>query len=150
MPRRPRSAPEPDLFSEEPLLPAPMRPKKLPVATSPDRHKPISVADIERAIGDWSNDDLEQLRAIATQEAQRRGLLPADAAPSPSAADGQAPAEQASQRHKRADLVQEIAPGQVSAVRAASEAGMKLSRIAREFGLPLGAIKQILTPSGSS
>jgi LysM repeat protein len=147
MPRRPRSVPEPDLFSHQPVLPAPMRPKKLPVATSTDRHKAVSVADIERAVGGWSNDDLEQLRSIATHEAQRRGLLSAEAAHSPSDVDTKAPAEQAGRRHKTAGLVQEIAPGQVSAIRAASEAGMKLSRIAREFGVPLLQIKQILGSS---
>ncbi|HYZ21969.1 MAG TPA: hypothetical protein VE690_07415 [Rhodopila sp.] len=101
-------------------------------------------------IGEWSNEDLEQLRALATHEARRRGLVPVEAAHPPSDADTEKPAEQASQRHRGADLVQEIAPGQVSAIRAASEAGMKLSRIAREFGIPLAKIKQILGASGSS
>jgi LysM repeat protein len=42
-------------------------------------------------------------------------------------------------------LAKGLAPGKVNAIRAASQAGVKLSKIAQEFGLPLAAVKRIIT-----
>ena len=51
-----------------------------------------------------------------------------------------------STRQRRPELLAKgLAPGKVNAIRAASQAGVKLSKIAQEFGLPLAAVKRIIT-----
>jgi LysM repeat protein len=47
-------------------------------------------------------------------------------------------------------LAKGLAPGKVNAIRAASQAGVKLSKIAQEFGLPLAAVKRVIAASTAS
>jgi hypothetical protein len=154
MPRRSPSASEPDLFGPGPAAPRPALPVEPRAATLPGAEPATSVDDIGRAIAGWSDDELERLRAVVAGELRRRGLLraePARAPPSASGAEGAA--GQAARQRGRGAPVQEVAPGQASAIRAASQAGMGLGKIAREFGLPVATVKRVLSapaPTGST
>jgi LysM repeat protein len=150
MPRRSRPTSEPDLFSLKPAAPRPLPPAELQAAILPDVKPAISIDDLGRMIAGWSDAEVEQLRVMVTNEIQRRGFLPAEPMhASPSAAEVERAAGETVRQRKREDSVQEVAPGQVSAIRAASQAGMALGKIAREFGLPLATIKRILDISAS-
>jgi hypothetical protein len=151
MPRRSRPASEPDLFSLEPALPKPAPLAKPEAMDLPDTKPGISIDGLGRMIVDWSNAEVEQLHVMLTNEIHRRGLLPGESVhASPSAAEAKSAAGQTVRQRKQEVPVHEVAPGQVSAIRAASQAGMTLSEIAREFGLPLATIKRILGVSASS
>jgi hypothetical protein len=150
MPRRSRPAAEPDLFSLEPARPRLAPPAELKAASLPGPKLAISIDDLGQVIAGWSDAEVEQLHVMLTNEIHRRGLLLVESVhASPSAAEVKSAAGQAVRKRKHEDSVQEVAPGQVSAIRAASQAGMKLSKIAREFGLPLATIKRILSVSAS-
>jgi hypothetical protein len=142
MARRVRTASEPDLFSIDtvPNAPTPTLAPTTPVG-SPD----IIADDLERVIVRWSDDAVERLVVVVTAEARRRGLLPPEQAPKRTAAGGR-PARQRRPEH----VAEGLAPGQVSAIRAAGQAGVKLSTIAREFSLPLAAVKRVIAGTTSS
>jgi len=111
----------------------------------------ISIDDLGRMIAGWSDDEVEQLRIMVINEIQRRGLPPVGSVRAPpSAIEAKSAAGQAVRQRKQEVPVQEVAPGQVSAIRAASQAGMTISEIAWEFGLPSTTIKRILGVSASS
>jgi LysM repeat protein len=154
MPRRSRPAAEPDLFSLDPAPPRPAPPAEPRAATSPGAEPATSVDDIGRAIAGWSDDELERLRAVVAGELRRRGLLRAEPAHAPPSASGvKSAAGQAARQRRHGASVQEVAPGQASAIRAASQAGMGLGKIAREFGLPVATVKRVLStlaPTGST
>jgi hypothetical protein len=92
-------------------------------------------------IARWSDDKVERLRGVVAAEARRRGLLPPE---------GNAGAGLSIRQRKPELLVEGLAPGKVNAIRAASQAGVKLSRIAREFGLPVAAVKRVIATSTGS
>jgi hypothetical protein len=145
MPRRARPISEPDLFSIEtvPRTPAPPAtpPAPMPAAGSLD----ISPEDFGRMIVRWSDDEVERLRGVVAAEARRRGLLPPERDPKGDASAGR------SIRQRRPELLAKgLAPGKVNAIRAASQAGVKLSKIAQEFGLPLAAVKRVIAASTGS
>src|SRR4051812_1821667 len=122
MPRRSRPASEPDLFSLEPALPKPAPPAELKAADLPDTKSAISIDGLGRMIAGWSDNEVEQPRVMVTSEALRRGLPAVESAHSlPSPADAQSPPGRVVRQPQPDDRVQEIAPGQVSAVRAASQ-----------------------------
>jgi hypothetical protein len=136
MARRARPASEPDLFSTVPNAPTPTA-----SVGSPD----IIPADLERVIVRCSDQAVERLVVVVTTEARQRGLLPPEQAPKDNA-DGGRPI-----RQKRPGHVGEgLAPGRLSAIRAAGQAGVKLGKIAREFGLPLAAVKRVIAGTASS
>jgi hypothetical protein len=143
MPRRARPISEPDLFSIEsvPRTPMPPATPPTPVAESLE----ISPEDFGRMIARWSDDEVERLRGVVAVEARRRGLLPPERKPVGNASAG------LSIRQRKPELLAEgLAPGKVNAIRAASQAGIKLSKIAQEFGLPLAAVKRVVAaPTGS-
>jgi len=144
------------LFSLGPALPRPAPLAEPRAAILPDAEPATSVDDIGRAIAGWSNDELERLRVMVTSELRRRGLLRVESAHAPpSAAEAKAKgaAGQAARQRRHGASVQEVAPGQASAIRAASQAGMGLGKIAREFGLPLATVRRVLSalaPTGST
>jgi LysM repeat protein len=78
-------------------------------------------------------------------EARRRGLLPPKQDQKGDASAGR------SMRQRRPGLLaKNLAPGKVNAIRAASQAGVKLSKIAQEFGLPLATVKRVIAGSAAS
>jgi hypothetical protein len=113
----------------------------MPAAGSLD----ISPEDFGRMIVRWSDDEVERLRSVVAAEARRRGLLPPERDPKGDASPGRAV------RQRRPELLAKgLAPGKVNAIRAASQAGVKLSKIAQEFGLPLAAVKRVIAASTGS
>ena len=124
---------------------APTPPVKPLAAITPVGSPNIIPDDFERAIVRWSDDEVERLVVVVTAEAQRRGLLPPEQAPKNNAAGGR-PIRQRTPEH----VAEGLAPGQVSVIRAAGQAGVKLSKIAREFGLPLAAVKRVIADTASS
>lgn len=145
MARRARPASEPDLFSIDTVLNAPAPPVRPLAPTTPVASPDIIPDDFERVIVRWSDDAVGRLVVVVTAEARRRGLLPPEQAPKNNAAGGRLI------RQRRPEHVAEgLAPGQVSAIRAAGQAGVKLSKIAREFGLPLAAVKRVIAGTASS
>lgn len=112
-------------------------------AIVPESLPNISPQDVELVITRWTDEQVEKLRLFVTDEARRRGLLP----PEP-ASDRDIPTSQRTVRQRRPEvLVEGLAPGQVSAIHQASQAGVKLGKIAQEFGLPLATVKQIIATS---
>jgi hypothetical protein len=138
--RRARPISEPDLFSIE-TVPRTPAPPATPAAGSLN----INPEDFGRMIVRWSDDEIERLRIVLAAEARRRGLLPPERKPEGDASAGR------SIRQRRPELLAKgLAPGKVNAIRAASRAGVKLSKIAQEFGLPLAAVKRVIAaPTGS-
>jgi hypothetical protein len=102
----------------------------------------ISPEDFRRIIVRWSDDEIRRLRDIVAAETHRRGLLPPE-----QDAKGDASAGRSRQPEL---LAKGLAPGKVNAIRAASQAGVKLSKIAQEFGLPLAAVKRVIAASTAS
>ena len=94
-------------------------------------------SDFGRVIVSWSDVEVEQLHRIVTEEARRRRLVSAKYDPKGDAAGR-------SVRQPRSDALDRLATGQVSAIRAASGAGVKLGTIARQFGLPLATVKRVI------
>ena len=136
MARRARPASEPDLFSIDTVPNAPTPPVRPFTSATPVGSPDITPDDFERVIVLWSDDAVERLVVVVTAEARRRGLLPPEQAPKNNAARG---------RLRRPEYVAEgLAPGRISAIRAAGQAGVKLNKIAREFGLPLAAVKRVI------
>ena len=113
--------------------------------TTPVGSPDIIPDDVERVIVRWSDEAVERLVVVATAEARRRARLLPEQAPKNTAAGGR-PMRQRRPEHVAAGL----APGQVSAIRAAGQAGVKLGKIAREFGLPLAAVKRVIAGTTSS
>jgi hypothetical protein len=105
----------------------------------------FSPEDLGRLIVRWSDDEVERLRGVVATEARRRGLLPPERKPEGDASAGR------SIRQRRPELLAKgLAPGKVNAIRAASQAGVKLSKIAQEFGLHLAAVKRVIAASTGS
>jgi len=105
----------------------------------------ISPEDFRRMIVRWSDDEIERLRDAVAAEARRRGLLPPKHDQKDDASAGRSIRQR---RHER--LAKDLAPGKVNAIRAASQAGVKLGKIAQEFGLPLATVKRVIAGSAVS
>ena len=107
---------------------------------------PDTIPDtFERVIVRWSDDEVERLVVVVIAEARRRGLLPPEQAPKNNAARGRL-----IQQRRPEQVAEGLAPGRISAIRAAGQAGVKLNKIAREFGLSLAAVKRVITGTASS
>jgi hypothetical protein len=145
MARRARPASEADLFSTDVVPNAPTPPVRLLAPTTPVGSPEIVPDNLERVIVRCSDEAVERLVVVVTAEARRRGLLPPEQTPKNNAA-GSRPIRQRRPGH----VAEGLAPGQLSAIRAAGQAGVKLSKIAREFGLPLAAVKRVLAGTTSS
>ena len=139
MARRARPASVPDLFSNDTVPNAPTPPVRPLASVTPAGSPDIIPDDFERVIVLWSDDAVERLVVVVTAEARRRGLLPPEQAPKNNAARGRL-----IQQRRPEHVAEGLAPGRISAIRAAGQAGVKLNKIAREFGLPLAAVKRII------
>ena len=139
MARRARPASVPDLFSNDTVPNAPTPPVRPLASVTPAGSPDIIPDDFERVIVLWSDDAVERLVVVVTAEARRRGLLPPEQAPKNNAARGRL-----IQQRRPEQVAEGLAPGRISAIRAAGQAGVKLNKIAREFGLPLAAVKRVI------
>ena len=129
----------PDLFSNDTVPNAPTPPVRPLASVTPAGSPDIIPDDFERVIVLWSDDAVERLVVVVTAEARRRGLLPPEQAPKNNAARGRL-----IQQRRPEQVAEGLAPGRISAIRAAGQAGVKLNKIAREFGLPLAAVKRVI------
>ena len=126
----------PNLFStvfprEPSLLPSnPPIPTADNAASSP-RH--VLPSDLPAAIKHLNDQELEQLLVVVIAEQQRRGKKPPSHAKTPS----KRPVESASVS---------LTPGKLSAVRAAFKAGVRPSKIAKQFGISQSDVRKVLAP----
>jgi hypothetical protein len=151
MPRRLQPISQPDLFSGETFASTSPSPQQSLPAITAKAARAIRIEDVGRVMTDWSDDEIERLRLMVTGEARRRGLLSAEPDPLPVQDVGDATPNRRTVRQRKPEvLIQGLAPGQVSAIQMAAQAGIKLSKIAHEFGLPVAAIKQVLAASTAS
>src|SRR5260221_13335537 len=122
----------PDLFSapaREPSLlpPNPPIPTADNAASSP-RH--VLPSDLPAAIKHLNDQELEQMLAAVTAEQQRRGKNPP---PSHAKTPSKSPAEA---------VAVSLTPGKLSAVRAAFKAGVRPSKIAKQFGISQSDVRK--------
>jgi hypothetical protein len=123
----------PDLFSmphreHAALPPNPPIPTADKAASSP-RH--VLPSDLPAAIKHLSDQELDQLQAAVTTEQQRRGKKPPVSDKTPS---------------KRAEAAAvSLTPVKLNAVRAAFKAGVRPSKIAKQFGIPQSDVRKALS-----
>jgi hypothetical protein len=123
----------PDLFSmphrEHAALPPNPKPTAGKAASSP-RH--ILPSDLPAAIKYLNDQELDQLQAAVTTELQRRGKKP----PSP-------------EKTKRVEAAAvSLTPTKLNAVRAAFKAGVRPSKIAKQFGIPQSDVRKVIASEG--
>jgi hypothetical protein len=104
------------------------QPLPTPKPTTPSRH--ILPSDLPSAIKHLSDQELDQLEAAVTAEQQRRGKKP----PAP---------EKTVCKRTEAPAVT-LTPGKLNAVRAAFKAGVTLSKISKQFGIPQAVVRKAL------
>jgi hypothetical protein len=115
--------------------------KEAPADTVTQRH--VLPRDLPNAVKYLTDTELELLITTSVQEAKRRGRLPPSAQPNPT---DEPVAKQSSSRHKGQTEVANVSltRGQVTAVRAATKAGIKPSQIARQFGISPLDVRKVL------
>jgi hypothetical protein len=116
-------------------------PRRHPPTPATQRH--VLPRDLPNAVKYLTDTELDLLITTSVQEAKRRGRLPPSAQPNPT---NEPVAKQSSSRHKEQTEVANVSltRGQVSAVRAATKAGIKPSQIARQFGLSQSDVRKVL------
>ena len=131
MGRRPIKSMIPDLFSmphreHAALPPNPPKPTADNAASSPQHVLP---SDLPAAIKYLNDQELDQLQAAVMSEQLRRGKKP----PSP-------------EKIKRAEAAATVSltPTKLNAVRAAFKAGVRPSKIAKQFGIPQSDVRKAL------
>jgi predicted DNA-binding protein (UPF0251 family) len=121
----------PDLVST--VLPRePSSPPLNPPASSP-RH--VLPSDLPAAIKHLNDQELEQLMAAVTAEQARRGKKPPSHAKTPSKGPLEA-------------VAVSLTPGKLNAVRAAFKAGVRPSKIAKQFGISQSDVRKVLAGEG--
>jgi hypothetical protein len=124
----------PDLFSmphrdQAALPPNPPIPLADKAASSPQHVLP---SDLPAAIKHLNDQELDQLQAAVTAEQLRRGKKP----PSP-------------EKSKRAEAaIVSLTPTKLNAVRAAFKAGVRPSKIAKQFGIPQAVVQKVIGSEG--
>lgn len=153
MGRDPAEPAVPDLFSTDEAkaaVPSPPTVGTTKKATEPAAQRHILPKNLRHAVSQLSDGELDELFAVAFDEAKRRGRLPrsvrADLAPL-----ARRPSELASNRMPPTDKRRQVAivevsltRGQVNAIRAAFKAGISPPRIARQFGVSLSNVRKAL------
>jgi hypothetical protein len=99
-------------------------------AASSPRH--ILPSDLPAAIKHLNDQELDQLQAAVTAEQLRRGKKP----PSP-------------EKTKRVEAATvSLTPTKLNAVRAAFKAGVRPSKIAKQFGIPQAEVRKVIAREG--
>lgn len=128
----------PDLVStvlpREPSLPPLNSPTtSADSAASSPRH--VLPSDLPAAIKHLNDQEFEQLLAAVTAEQKRRGKKPPSHAKTPSKVPVEA-------------VAVPLTPGKLSAVRAAFKAGVRPSKIAKQFGVSQSDVRKVLAGEG--
>ena len=154
MGRDPAGQPTLDLFLTGSVRDASPPPKPRPTEpaadTSSQRH--VLPKNLRHAVKQLSDGELDELFEAAFDETKRRGRLPwsigAESTSSRRPSDLQA--KRKAVRQRNADITEvPLARGQVNAVRAAFEAGITPSRIARQFGISQSNVQKALASDES-
>jgi hypothetical protein len=124
----------PDLFSmphrEHAALPPNPPIRTADSAASSPPH--VLPSNLPAAIKHLSDQELDQLQAAVTTELQRRGKKP----PSP-------------EKTKRVEAAAvSLTPTKLNAVRAAFKAGVRPSKIAKQFGIPQSDVRKVIASEG--
>jgi hypothetical protein len=108
-----------------------------PIRTADNGSSPRHVlpSDLPAAIKHLNDQELGQLMAAVTAEQERRGKK----SPSHAKTAGKRPVEAASVS---------LTPGKLSAVRAAFKAGVRPSKIAKQFGVSQSDVRKVLAGEG--
>jgi hypothetical protein len=125
----------PDLFSTAlPRQPSSLPPNPpTPIADNAASTPPhVLPSDLPAAIKHLNDQELEQMLAAVTAEQQRRGKKPP---PSHAKTPSKSPVEA---------VAVSLTPGKLSAVRAAFKAGVRPSKIAKQFGIPQSDVRKVL------
>jgi hypothetical protein len=126
----------PDLFSttssREPL-PATKQ------GSSAQEQRHVLPKDLPNAVKHLNDRELDLLIAACLEEAKRRGRTP----PSDQTVERASPTGKSS-RKGQVEAMVSLTHGQINAVRAAFKAGIKPSRIARQFGISQSDVKKVL------
>jgi hypothetical protein len=139
MGREPAERIAPDLFptATASALPAP----KAMTESEPQRY--VLPKNLRNAVKYLSDAELDLMHAATVEEIKRRGRTPKSAEtdlPVPPDLTKSPPTKTAKLDAAEVSLTR----GQVNAVRSAFKAGIRPSRIAREFGIPLSDVRQAL------
>ena len=102
-------------------------------AASSPRH--VLPSDLPAAIKHLNDQELEQLMAAVTAEQARRGKKPPSHAKTPSKGPLEA-------------VAVSLTPGKLNAVRAAFKAGVRPSKIAKQFGISQSDVRKVLAGEG--
>jgi hypothetical protein len=149
--------PMPDLFSTDRVREVAPTPTQqgwdTTVAPDASSQRHILPKNLNIAVKQLSDGDLDLMHAATLDEMKRRGIVPraieADSTPSslrPSEAPMKRSAAIDKTSNRRPVKIAEISLtfGQVNAVRAAFKAGVTPSRIARQFGIPQANVRKAL------
>ena len=136
---RPGVKTEPDLFT----LPR----RKIEPAPLPSR--PVLLPDdLVCSLRLLADAELKRLQVAVLNEVARRGL------PTPPLGRASDPSDERERRVRTASAPKPDSPGvtagKANAIRAAFRAGMKPATIARQFGVPQSAVRQVLQAEGRS
>lgn len=133
----------PDLFSTRPTVkaaePAAVSDSKVKASEPNSPPRLLLPTDLAGALKRLADNEIDVLLAAITSEAKRRGRLPPATAKKRPATDAQArkrPVEHFS--------AGSLKTGQLNAVRAAFQAGVKPSAIARQFGISQSAVRKAI------
>jgi hypothetical protein len=129
---------KPDLFSAQqsldtssPSASEPKPPSRIdePAAASPSYALPSNLPSALRHLDD---DQLDRLLAAAIAELKQRGK-------------NLSLSDETSRKQRTKEIAPPLAQGKLNAVRAAFKAGVRPSRIARQFGVSLSDVRKTLT-----
>jgi hypothetical protein len=147
---RDRGPQAPDLFSTGSFRET-FSPATKPVTSAPERRH-VLPKDLPNAVKHLHDRELDLLIAVALEEAKRRGRAP----PSDQTITPDASVPKRSSRTHKTSHPRQVEPatlslkrGQINAVRAAFKAGIKPSRIARQFGLSQSDVRKALAMDAS-
>ena len=111
----------------------PLRTDKPAAASSPSYALPTNLPSALRHL---DNDQLERLLAAVIAELKQRGK-------------NLSVSDETFRKQRTKEVAPPLAQGKLNAVRAAFKAGVRPSRIAREFGIPHADVRKALASDGS-
>jgi hypothetical protein len=142
----------PDLFSTHMLQNGSPPTRRAPATeaaadTASQRH--VLPRDLPNAVKYLTDTELDLLITASVEEAKRRGRLPPSVQPNPT--DEPVPKQSSSRDKRHTEFAKvSLTRGQVSAVRAATKAGIKPSQIARQFGISQSDVRKVLASDAAT
>ena len=97
---------------------------------------PVLPSDLARRLAHLTDPDSERLLVAVNEEAKRRGMA--------EAGDEDGPKPKGPRKVRRERSTSAVSAAKANLVRAAFRAGVKPTAIARQFGLPYAAVRELL------